>query len=915
MLRPDERSARTSTRGNTGEIFSSKLKAIKDYLATIPRGSALEALTLALILLIGLTVRLLPLRWGFYLSEFDPYQQYRLAEHIVDHGFYSWFTWHDNMSWHPWGRDTATTNYAGVPFTAAILYGFIRSIGFNVPLYDLCVLFPVVFGAVTCVAIYFLARELRGGVVGLFSALFLALSASHISRTSLGFFDDESIGIFTMILVFLFYLRAISQERPLRATLIYSIITGLGVAYLSASWGASRYVIALLALFTFVLTLMKRSSPRLLFAYAVTMGLGYLLMGQIPFLGYGFFMEWVTAAVLGVFLILLGVECSKRFKGFKFKVTSLTVAGLIVAAALILLWREGYITQLSGKFLTVLNPSTRFEMPLVESVAEHRPATWASFFYESGIYLFLGMFGFYFLTRRMGEGDLLLILLGVTSFYFAASLVRLTLILAPFLAVTSAVALGELCKPAVDIVRGVGVLPKRRMALPGRVGKEFGVSILLITLIITTPTLYYSVQAAYAPTTIATSSIPVAPTGSDARRYQDWMHALMWMKENLPEDAVVFSWWDYGYWITAIADKRSLADNGTINSTQIAVIAVTFLSNESQAVPILKRYNVTHVAIFATWTKDESGTVKFYGYGEDNKWYWMAKIGNGTTVNGVKYNFYQRTVGENTVFYRTLTVNGEVVSNNTITDPNGLNDVTMLGKLIQMGINPVGATSDYFRNVFSSVNRFVFIYEVNYLKKAVIDFELDKSSMVFGESVKSMGRLYDEEERVALEGRQVTIEYSMNRGETWNELVTVETQVNGTFLASWGLNVGSYLVRARWPGEGGKYLEALSQLIGLNVTVANVTLTCTLSHEQVKAGSSVNVSGILSKPLNTGNLTIQYSLNGEEWLNLAGGPPVNGSFTAEWEPPASGEYYIRAVWSGDYNHTPAVSEARKLTAT
>ena len=914
MLRQDEHSARVSKRRNVGEIISSKLRVIQGYLTAVPRGPVLESFILALIVAIGLTVRLFPLRWGFYLSEFDPYQQYRLAKRIVDQGFYGWFTWHDNMSWYPWGRDTATTNYAGVPFTAAILYNFIRSLGFNVPLYDLCVLFPVVFGAVTCVAIYFLAREVRGGVVGLFSALFLALSSSHISRTSLGFFDDESIGIFTMILIFLFYLRAISQERPFRANFMYSIMAGLGVAYLSASWGASRYVIALLALFTFVLVLVKRSSLKVLFAYAVTMGLGYLLMGQIPFLGYGFFREWVTAAVLGVFLILLGVECSKRFKGFKFKLTSLTVVAVIIVIALILLWKGGYMTQLSGKFLTVLNPATRFEMPLVESVAEHRPATWASFFYESGIYLFLGMFGFYFLTRRMGEGDLLLILLGVTSFYFAASLVRLTLILAPALAMLSATALVELCKPAVDIVRGVGVLPKRRMTLPGGVGKEFGASILLIALIITTPTLYYSVQAAYAPTTIATSSIPVAPTGSDARRYQDWMHALMWMKENLPEDAVVFSWWDYGYWITAIADKRSLADNGTINSTQIAVIAVTFLSNESQAIPILKRYNVTHIAVFATWTKDEKGTVKFYGYGEDNKWYWMAKIGNGTTVNGVKYNFYQRTVGESTVFYRILTVNGKVVSNNTITDPNGLNDVTMLGKLIQMGINPVGVTSDYFRNVFSSVNRFVFIYEVKYLKKAIIDFELDKSSMVFGESVKAMGRLYDEEGN-ALEGKQVTIEYSMNRGETWNELVEVETQVNGSFLSSWGLNVGSYVVRARWPGEEGKYLEASSQLRGLNVTVANVTLTCTLSKELIKSGSLVNVTGALSKPLNTGNLTVQYSFNGEEWFNVAGGSPVNGSFTAEWKPPAPGEYYIRAVWSGDYNHNPAVSEARKLTVT
>ncbi|MDF2428946.1 MAG: hypothetical protein OPY07_06830, partial [Nitrosopumilus sp.] len=37
------------------------------------------------------------------------------------------------------------------------------------------------------------------------------------------------------------------------------------------------------------------------------------------------------------------------------------------------------------------------------------------------------------------------------------------------------------------------------------------------------------------------SSFPIA--------INDWLDALDWMKKNTPKDAVVASWWDYGYWV------------------------------------------------------------------------------------------------------------------------------------------------------------------------------------------------------------------------------------------------------------------------------------------------------------------------------------------------------------------------------
>jgi len=142
---------------------------------------------------------------------------------------------------------------------------------------------------------------------------------------------------------------------------------------------------------------------------------------------------------------------------------------------------------------------------------------------------------------------------------------------------------------------------------------------------------------AYTPTTIAAAGMSVGQVGGTVR---DWLNALTWMRENLPPSpekpgmngTVVASWWDYGYWITTIANRTSLADNGSWNLTQIQQIGTMFMSNETEAVKILSEYNVTHVVVFVTFTVQTDSSTGypypvFASLGGDNaKWQWMARI-------------------------------------------------------------------------------------------------------------------------------------------------------------------------------------------------------------------------------------------------------------------------------------------------
>ena len=59
----------------------------------------------------------------------------------------------------------------------------------------------------------------------------------------------------------------------------------------------------------------------------------------------------------------------------------------------------------------------------------------------------------------------------------------------------------------------------------------------------------------------------------------DWINALNWLSNNTPKDAVIAAWWDYGYWITVLANRTTLADNATLNDTRIATIANMLMDN------------------------------------------------------------------------------------------------------------------------------------------------------------------------------------------------------------------------------------------------------------------------------------------------------------------------------------------------
>lgn len=62
----------------------------------------------------------------------------------------------------------------------------------------------------------------------------------------------------------------------------------------------------------------------------------------------------------------------------------------------------------------------------------------------------------------------------------------------------------------------------------------------------------------------------------------DYRECYWWLRDNTPKDARVMAWWDYGYQITAIANRTTIADGNTWNHEHIALLGRALTSSEKE---------------------------------------------------------------------------------------------------------------------------------------------------------------------------------------------------------------------------------------------------------------------------------------------------------------------------------------------
>lgn len=576
--------------------------------STINRQIVLNYSALIGIFIVAYFIRIFSaFRYEIILSANDPYAQFRATSYIAENGLFSFLSWFDPQTWYPEGRPWGKNLYLGTPVSAVLIYQFFGLIGLNIPLEVVCYYHPALLGSLTCVAIYFLGKELANKKVGLLSALFLAVSGGHLQRTVVGFFDNEAVGILFLVLALYFYARALRT-----GSVTSTILAGICLGILSGSWGASTYVFNLLAIHALVLLVTKKHSSRLFLAYGGSIIIGFIIMIFIPRNGPGSILTTDGLAPLGV-LGLVALAELYRYVGTFYDtqqvrdrvrdnfIVILPIILIISIIGIIALFVSGLMGNIPSKFVTTILPFFRDETPILKSVSEHQLVVWSTFYRNIGILVFFIPLSIYYLYEKPTEGNILLLLFGLTAIYFAGSMVRLALILAPASALLVAKAIDQTLLPFVLTFQERFALTRRKTRITQPLSNEltaiafaFIGIFLLLSVWMATDT---ASKSASAPSIL---TIVPAPGQQSLTIGNDWQEAIGWLDYHTTSRDVVASWWDYGYWISGNSNTTILVDNSTHNSTKIANIGCMLVLNPRESLKIAKIYDVTYIVLLVS---------------------------------------------------------------------------------------------------------------------------------------------------------------------------------------------------------------------------------------------------------------------------------------------------------------------------
>ncbi|MEB3774215.1 MAG: hypothetical protein GSR86_04735 [Desulfurococcales archaeon] len=589
--------ARKRGQKERGEI-GSKTSWILDFLYR--HGNLWTLIVVALLTVVGAYIRLLPgLRYGLELDANDPWIAYWIAEQFHNNGLLAFDSIRGVKEfWWPYGRDFLTQEYIGVSWLAAATYPIGQLLGLT--LKEWLALFPVFAGTITIPLAYILVKEATGSRIGgIVSAMIFSLYPGAIVRTTVGFVEKTGIAVPILTLYYILLLRAL-KEGDERRRLITGVLAGLTGGVISFFWGGFDLALISAGLIMILDPLLFRPSRdrmKLYLALAMSMA---LVVSVNPAIGPQYLITNIGVVLpLGLVIYLLALHWSTRglplLGSYTPKKHLWLVATLVVAGVIVI---NSGMLHVSGRILMALG--VRNLSPLAESVQEHQPLPWNAIFTNYGVPLLVFLLGFIYYLYRVYSGDrritdiILLPLFTLTLFlvYANKQLAYFTQMASFYVSLGAGLSLGVVSEGAFREVK-----VKKRRSIERDPIKIMIAGFLL--LIIAFSSGYYGYNAyksnAHKAPMILTGGLGTltlsTPQGTPrivVPLNKAWINMLDYIKNNTSKDALIVSWWDYGYWITVNTDRKTLADGATANETQIRLLAQILTGTEGDANYILK---------------------------------------------------------------------------------------------------------------------------------------------------------------------------------------------------------------------------------------------------------------------------------------------------------------------------------------
>ena len=504
------------------------------------------------------------------------------------------------------------------------------------------IIFPAIWGSLSVLVVYLLAKEAFNKRIGLLAALFMAIMPGAITRSIVTQADWDAFDLFFILLIFYFFLRALKKVqykywirdwfkknevksglseffKENKESVVYAALSGMALAALALAWKGYTYGLTILLLYLFIQIFINRFRNRsnlhiiifLLFFMVIGFGLSfpwYFITHRIPVWFDVPFMLTVAVLGLGLFLEVTG----KYPWPLVFSLTAI----LIVAASIIIqivspdTW--GWIISGQGYFV---------KNKLYSTIAEAQPASLGYLSMSYGVAIFLLAFGgvaymIYLIRKSKHEYYIFFVLYSVISMYMAMSAARFIFNASPAFAIGGAVAVAWLID-TLHFRETFEELKKYKGGLKKTFKESFKVSqvsvALLLAFLLIVPTVWSAVDAGIPyedknkfdkqiynimPSFMKpneTAYKKSAPWYLGAFGYSlpksdyPWQRAWKWLSEqdnSTPpfERPGFVSWWDYGFQAIREGEHPALADNFQ-NGYQMAAQIIT-AQNESQVIAL-----------------------------------------------------------------------------------------------------------------------------------------------------------------------------------------------------------------------------------------------------------------------------------------------------------------------------------------
>jgi len=268
------------------------------------------------------------------------------------------------------------------------------------------------------------------------------------------------------------------------------------------------------------------------------------------------------------------------FTKSQLRISLALLGGSIISGIVII--SSGVIGLPSFRYLNAANPLLITTDMLNDSVSEHATTSLdISFYFFSILIVFAGIGAWLLFQKKVnhslkikGEMVAFALIIGLVGVYFSSAFVRLEVFGSISLIILASIGVSILISKILEVQQ------KPTSAV-------IKISFLTVIVILLMVPMVYPERLNWSNNN---AGLPISLLHSGSKydiSTNDWPDAMQWVKENTPKDAVIAAWWDYGYWISTLGERKTLADNATLMDWQIRKIASTLFSTPDNAWRIL----------------------------------------------------------------------------------------------------------------------------------------------------------------------------------------------------------------------------------------------------------------------------------------------------------------------------------------